>query len=138
MTTLPDPDGGAPDGTGPLTRNVLRYDQTIRRLVGAGGTVDWTSLAAFVAVDDFKRVGTFLEEQDWNEYTTMLSAWASAVESFDTTVRRISEVDSLVYYEIEERHRHGRDVNVINSMTVFAFDEDEKINRLHVYLQQDR
>jgi hypothetical protein len=138
VTTFPDPYGGTPDGTGPLTRSVLKYDQTIRRLVVAGGMVDWTPLAAFVAVDSFKRIGTFLEEQDWDGYTTMLSAWASAVESFDTTVRRISEVDSLVYYEIEERHRHGNDVNVINSMTVFGFDEDEKINRLDVYLQQAR
>ena len=37
----------------------------------------------------------------------MLTQWASATDSFETTVRRISEVDGLVYFEIEERHFRG-------------------------------
>ncbi len=93
-------------------------------------------LADFVALDDFERVGTFLEVQDWNQYTEMLNRWASATESFETTVRRISEFGALVYYEIEERHVRGDNVNVINSMTVFEFDAHDKIRRLNVYLQQ--
>ena len=110
-----------------------------KRLVAeAGDPADWTPLAEFVAVDDFERVGTFLEVQNWNQYTEMLTRWASATESFETTVRRISEFGSLVYYEIEERHFRGDNVNVINSMTVFEFDSHDKIRRLNVYLQQAR
>ena len=127
------------EGAGPLTRKVLEYDRTMKRLVaGAEGPADWAPLVEIVAVDDFERVGTFLEVQNWNQYTEMLTRWASATESFETTVRRISELGALVYYEIEERHFRGDSVNVVNSMTVFEFDAHDKIRRLNVYLQQAR
>jgi hypothetical protein len=127
------------ENAGPLTRKVLEYDRTLKRLVPAPkGRADWAPLARFVAVDEFERVGTFLEVQNWQEYTAMLTQWASATDSFETTVRRISELDGLVYYEIEERHFRGDTVNVVNSMTVFGFDEDGKIRQLDVYLQKAR
>lgn len=99
---------------------------------------DWAPLAEFVAVDEFERVGTFCEVQNWQDYTEMLTQWATAVDSFETTVRRISELRDRVYFEIEERHYRGGNVNVVNSMTVFEFDEDGKIRHLDVYLQQAR
>ncbi len=131
---------GAGAGTGAaLAARVLRYEQTLRGLVTASGAQpDWAPLADFVAVDDFRRVGTFLEEQDWQQYTEMLGQWASATDSFETTVRRISEVGRLVYFEIEERHHRSGRVDVVNSMTVFEFDEDGRILRLDVYLQRGR
>ncbi len=139
MNEIQRPTVNFAETAGPLTRRVLEYDQTIKRLLAVSeNPVDWTALAEFVAVDDFKRVGTFLEVQDWTQYTEMLTSWASATESFETTVRRISEFGALVYYEIEERHFRGDDINVINSMTVFEFDAHEKIRRLNVYLQQAR
>jgi hypothetical protein len=137
MTQPERPTADPVESVGPLTLRVLEYERAIKRLVA--GTTDqdnWTSLAEFVAVEDFERLGTFLEVQDWGQYTTMLTQWASATESFETTVRRISEVGDLVYYEIEERHFRGNKVNVINSMTVFEFDTQQKIRRLNVYLQQ--
>jgi hypothetical protein len=124
---------------GPLTRTILDYVQTMERLVPAAKTADdWAVLAEFVAVDDFERVGTFLEVQDWQQYTEMLTRWASAIERFETTVRRVSAVGDLVYFEVEERHFRGGEVNVVNSMTVFAFDTAGKIRHLDVYLQQAR
>ncbi len=89
-------------------------------------------------MEDFERIGTFLEVQNWSHYTEMLTRWASATESFETTVRRISEIGALINYEIEERHFRGDNVNVINSMTVFEFDAHDKIRSLNVYLQQAR
>lgn len=127
------------DGSGPLTRRVLDYEQTMRRLVPTvTGPADWAPLAEFVAVDGFERVGTFLEVQNWDQYTAMLSGWAAATDSFETTVRRINELAGVVYYEIEERHHRGDDVHVVNSMTVFEFDDDGRIRHLDVYLQQPR
>ena len=133
--------GGAAsrENGGPLTRTVLDYTEAMRRLVpDVASPADWAPLTAFVAVDDFERVGTFLELQDWQQYTEMLTGWASATDSFETTVRRISEVDDLVYFEIEERHFRGGKAHVVNSMTVFAFDHRGKIRHLDVYLQQAR
>jgi hypothetical protein len=123
----------------PLTRKVLEFERTMKRLVtDAGAPVDWAPLAEFVAVDEFERIGTFLEVQDWQQYTQMLSGWASATSRFETTVRRISELAGLVYFEIEERHFRGDRVNVVNSMSVFEFNDDGKISHLDVYLQQPR
>jgi hypothetical protein len=126
-------------GDGPLTRRVLDYTAAIQRLVpDIEAPGDWDPLAEFVAEDEFERVGTFLEVQNWHQYTAMLTQWASATESFETTVRRISELPGVVYFEIEERHFRGGKVHVVNSMTVFSFDEDGRICHLDVYLQQAR
>jgi hypothetical protein len=126
-------------GDGPLTRKVLDYTATIERLVPTvEAPADWDQLAELVAVDDFERVGTFHETQSWQQYTELLTGWASATDSFETSVRRISETDDLVFYEIEERHHRGGTVHVVYSMTVFAFDGDGRIRHLDVYLQQPR
>jgi limonene-1,2-epoxide hydrolase len=118
---------------------VLAYTETMEQLVPSiTGEADWAPLAAFVAVDDFQRVGTFLEVHDWSQYVAMLTQWASSIDRFETTVHRITESRALVFYEIEERHFHGDHVNVVNSMTVFEFDDAEKIHHLDVYLQQAR
>jgi hypothetical protein len=125
--------------TGPLTTKVLEYDQTVQRLVSTSkAPSDWAPLAEFVAVDEFERVGTFLEVQNWQQYTEMLTNWASATDSFESTVRRISESGGLVFFESEERHFRGGNINVLNSMTVFGFNEEGKIRHLDVYLQQAR
>ena len=102
------------------------------------GEADWAPLTEFVSVDEFERVGTFCEVQNWEQYTEMLTQWASATDSFETTVRRISESHGLVYFEVEERHFRGGDINVVNSMTLFAFNEEGKIRHLDVYLQRAR
>lgn len=124
---------------GPLTRTVLDYVRTMERLVPTvDAPEDWAPLTEFVAVDEFERVGTFLEVQSWSQYTEMLTQWASAIATFETTVQRISELPGLVYYAVEERHLVGENVNVVNSLTVFDFDDVGKIRHLDVYLQQPR
>ena len=124
---------------GPLTEKVQAYSATVRQIVPVvRDPDDWAPLAEFVAVDDFERIGTFLEVQDWGQYTEMLTGWASAIDSFDTTVRRITEVPGLVYYEVEERHHAGDRTTVVNSLTVFDFDDDGLIRHLDVFLQQAR
>lgn len=129
----------AAENRGPLARTVLEFVQTMAGLVPAvDRDADWAPLAEFVAVEAFERIGTFCEMQNWEQYTEMLTQWASATDSFETTVRRISEFRGLVYFEVEERHFRGGDVNVVNSMTVFEFNEDGKIRHLDVYLQRAR
>ncbi|MET0827718.1 MAG: hypothetical protein ABWZ89_14485 [Acidimicrobiales bacterium] len=124
---------------GPLTRTVLDFVRTMERLVPTvDAPEDWAPLTEFVAVDEFERVGTFLEVQSWSQYTEMLTQWASAIATFETTVQRISELPGLVYYAVEERHLVDENVNVVNSLTVFEFDDVGKIRHLDVYLQQAR
>ncbi|HEV7760590.1 MAG TPA: hypothetical protein VGO78_16415 [Acidimicrobiales bacterium] len=133
------PRGPGADDPGPLTRKVLEFERVMKALVPtAQGPDDWAPLAELVAVDEFERVGTFLEVQDWSQYMTMLTRWASATARFETTVRRIAELPGRVYYEIEERHFRGDDVTLVNSLTVFAFDDAGRIRHLDVFLQQPR
>lgn len=124
---------------GPLTRKVLDYEETLKSLLPTvEAPADWAPLAEMVATDEFERIGTFLEVQNWQQYTEMLTRWAAASAGFETSPRRIFELAGYVYYEIEERHVHRDGVTVVNSMTVFEFDEAGKIRHLDVYLQQAR
>jgi hypothetical protein len=124
---------------GHLTRRVLAYEHALKGLVPhVTGPKDWAPLVEFVAVDEFERVGAFLEVQTWEQYTEMLTLWASTIAKLETSVKRISELPGVVYFEIEERHFRGDTVSVGNSLTVFEFDDDSKIRRLRVYLQQPR
>jgi hypothetical protein len=123
--------------TGPLTRKVMQHQDIVRQLVPTVKTPDdWAPLASLIAVDDFERVGTFLEVQNWQQYAEMLTGWANSVDSFETSVRRVTEVSQLVYFEIEERHFFGGNAHVVNSMSVFEFDDAAKISHVNVYLQQ--
>ena len=58
----------------------------------------------------------------------MLIGWGQTVDSFDTTVKRVSEVPDLVYFEVEERHYYGDSAHVVNSLRVFEFGADGKIS----------
>ncbi|MBL7625813.1 hypothetical protein I7412_01180, partial [Frankia sp. CN6] len=124
-------EAGVTSGTG-LAAKVVAYDATVRRVVAAakdpGFTLaGWDPLAEFVAVDEFERVGTWLEVSNWQEYTEFLTKWASS-SVFDTTLLRISELPGLVYYEVEERHRRqDGTLDVVRSLSVFVFNEDGKI-----------
>jgi hypothetical protein len=140
MIETDKPGAGAGPGAGDpgsLTRRVLEYSAAIERLVPEVKTpADWAGLGEFIAVDDFERTGTFLEVQDFGQYAEMLTGWASATDTFETSVRQITEVPGLVYYEIEERHFAGGGVHTVNTLTVFQFNDDAKISRIRVYLQQ--
>lgn len=124
---------------GPLSRKVMQYQDVMKQLVTTARTLqDWAPLAEFASVDHFEQIGTFLEVHDWQQYTEMLSQWARSIDTFETTVKRISELPELVYFEIEERHFTNQRAHVVNSMTVFEFDPDAKIRHLTVDLQQPR
>jgi hypothetical protein len=122
---------------GPLTQLVLDYTQLLGTLASGDRPSGWVPLEPFVHRDTFERVGTFLEQQTWEQYTDMLTQWASTIDRFVSTLRRVAEIGDTVYYEIEERHHRGERVNVVNSLTVFRF-RDARIDRLDVFLQQAR
>ena len=127
----------APNGQ--LSAQVMEFDRIISRLVRAAkepgfSQADWAPLADLVAVDDFERVGIWREVMNWQEYTDFLTKWATS-KGFGTTLRRITEVPPLVFFEVEERHVKDDTVTVVNSMSVFEFNQAGKIRHLDVYLQ---
>ncbi len=121
------------------SRTVLEYALTTKRLVDAakepGFTVEsWAPLAELVAVDEFERVGNFKEVMNWSEYVDFLTNWARNSE-WEGSFKRVSEVDGVVFLELEERSRIGDFESVVNSMSVYDFTEADKIRHIDVYLQ---
>lgn len=121
---------------GPLARIVAQYSDLIERNATAQGSTatDWDALREFVAVEDFKRVGAYQEVMNWNEYVGFMTEWAGTTR-FESTVKRISEIGRVVFYEIEERHYKGDDFIRKNVIAVFAFDDSNKIRHLDIYEQ---
>lgn len=120
-------------------RTVVQYAVTTKQLVDAAkepgfGTGGWAPLAALVAVDEFERVGNFKEVMNWKEYTDFMTNWASASE-WDGWFKRVSEVDGVVFLELEEHTRMGDFESVVNSISVYEFTADDKIRHIDLYLQ---
>jgi hypothetical protein len=135
--------GNGVDLYGPLSRRVLDFEATVTRLVREAGEpgfdpAAWSALAAFVATDEFERIGTWMEVMTWDDYLGFMTRWAAGSLGFETVLRRIRELPDLVYLELEERHTRPDAVAVVNSLSVFAFDATGRIRHLDVYLQQPR
>jgi hypothetical protein len=133
---------GQPDpaNVGPLSARVLRYTDLIEQTVkaakqpgfDAGG---WAVLGEVVAIDTFQRVGNFLEVMDWAGYVDMLTQWGTTTD-FWSRFRRISEAGNVVFLELEEHNTPaGGAETVVNSLSVYEFDDAGKIRHLDIYLQ---
>lgn len=121
---------------GPLTQIVDAYCRTHGALTEAGvsSPSDWEPLGEFIAVDEFKRVGAYLEEFDWKEYCQFLTDWAGGTR-FEMTVFRITEAGRVVIQEIEERHYRGDEFIRKNVVAIYAFNAQNKIAHLDIYEQ---
>ena len=121
-------------------RRVLEYGLTVKQVVDAAGdgcSADaWAPLAALVDPAVFERVGAFKEVQDWPAYVEFLTAWAPTAE-WAGRFKRVTDHDGLVFLELEEWTRMGEVESVVNSLSVYAFDADDRIVHLDVYLQLD-
>jgi hypothetical protein len=122
-----------------LSRTVLEYSLTMKRLVDAAkkpGFSDdsWAPLTKFVATEEFQRVGNFLEVMTWRDYVAFLTKWATGSE-WDCSFKRISESAGVVFLELEERSRVGKHANVVNSCSIYEFNDAGKLRHLDIYLQ---
>jgi hypothetical protein len=122
-----------------LARTVLDYSLIMKRMVDEakrpGFSVDsWGPLATMVDVDNFERVGNFLEVMNWHEYITFLTAWAKTSE-WECSFKRVTEHQGIIFLELEERSRVGTVTSVVNSATVYEFNDAGKLRHLDIYLQ---
>lgn len=121
------------------SRRVIEYALTTKVLVdnakGSNSSAqDWDPLRELVAPDEFVRVGNFKETMDWDEYVAFLTNWASAAQ-WDCAFRRITETNGLVFLELEEFSAVGDYRSAVNSLSVYEFNDADKIRRIDVYLQ---
>lgn len=123
------------------SRAVLEYSQITKRLVDAAKdpeftVADWAPLAELIDVDNFVRVGPFKEVMDWASYADFLTNWAKSSE-WDCTFQRLTETPDVVFLELEERSRIGDFSSVVNTVSVYEFNADNKVRRIAVYLQME-
>ena len=122
---------------GPLTKIVNDFCAAQGQVLAAGvsSPSDWEPMAKYLAVDEFKRVGAYLEELDYPEYCRFLTNWAGGGTKFEMTVFYITEVGNAVFQEIEERHYRGDEFIRKNVIAVYRFTEDNRIRHLDIYEQ---
>jgi hypothetical protein len=125
------------DELGPLTKIVNDFCSKQSEVMAAGvkSPLDWEPVAEFVEVDEFKRVGAYLEEFNWPEYRKFLTGWVGGGTRFEMTVFHITEIGNAVFQEIEERHYRGDTFIRKNVMAVYRFSDRNKIMHLDIYEQ---
>lgn len=123
------------------SRIVLDYSLLVKKIVDSAqepgfSTQSWAPLAALVDTASFQRVGNFKEVMSWGEYVDFLTQWAPAAQ-WECSFKRITERGNLVFLELEERSVMGEFSNVVNSLSVYEFNSDDKLKYIDVYLQME-
>jgi hypothetical protein len=73
----------------------------------------------------------------WDVYRGLLMMWATTTD-FWSEFHRISEVGNLVILELTEHNTpRGGAESVVNSCTLYEFDEAGKLVHLDIYLQHE-
>lgn len=123
------------------SRIILDYSLLVKQIVDSAGepgfsTASWAPLAALVDTASFQRVGNFKEVLSWDEYIGFLTQWAPTAQ-WECSFKRITEQGDLVFLELEERSVMGEFRSVVNSLSVYEFDEADKIKHIDIYLQME-
>jgi hypothetical protein len=128
--------------TGTYARKVMQYGEIIERTVRAakepGFTeAGWGELAGLLDVETFERVGNDKVAMGWEVYRQLLTMWATTTD-FWSEFHRISEVGKLVILELTEHNTpRGGAESVVNSCTLYEFDDAGRLVHLDIYLQHD-
>jgi len=125
-----------------LSRKVLQYSENFLRIVnkiknpGLRET-DWAALEELVDVKSFQRQGVFLtntaEVSNWQQYKQLITEYGGAT-AWEGTLRRITEVPNLVFLELEERNTRDGVTDIANTVTIYEFNRDSRLCKLHVYV----
>lgn len=126
--------------TGKYALKVLEYTDAIKRLVDRAkepGGPDWGEVAALLDTGTFRRVGNDKVDMGWDVYRDLLGQWATTTD-FWAEFHRVSEAGNRVFLELTEHNTpRGGAESVVNSCTVYQFDEAGKLAHLDIYLQHD-
>jgi hypothetical protein len=123
-----------------LSRAALEYGRVTKEIVAGpakepGFSVDsWAPLADLIEVDVFERVGNFKEVMNWTDYVNFLTSWAGNAD-WDCAFKRVTESGNTVFLELEERSTVGDFKSVVNSVSVYEFNNAGKVTHIDVYLQ---
>ncbi len=124
-----------------LSRRALEYGMCQMRIADrakdpdSGYTEDeWDELDEFVAVGEFERIGNFKEVMNLDDMKRFLKSWC-LTSDWEGSFKRVHEHDDVVLLELEERNTYEGETTVVNSVSVYEFNEEGKLRHLDVYLQ---
>jgi len=95
---------------------------------------DFDAIAAMVA-PDFKRTGIYKDEADWPLCLEKYLQFAGT-SLWTGKLRYIHTVGNVVFQELEETITRSSGENVIYTMSVYEFDDTDRVRSLRVYMQQ--
>jgi hypothetical protein len=125
-----------------LSRKVLQYSENFLRIINRIKKPDfreseWAPLEELVDVANYQRAGVFLTDKEevsnWQQYKRMITEYGGTT-SWEGTLRRITEVPGLVYLELEERNTRDGVTDISHTVTIYEFNKDDRLNKLHVYV----
>ncbi len=128
------------DYTG-LSRKVLDYNVVTKEMnelckQSAFSDEAWDEhFSQFFDTENFQRIGHLKEVMDYPTYLRFQTQWAP-ISSWECSFKRITELDNVVVLELEERATFSGMTNVVNTVSIYEFNDTGKVYRLDVYLQQ--
>lgn len=96
---------------------------------------DFDPIAELVAADKFYRIGIYKDEADWPLCLEKYVQFAGT-SLWSGKLRHINTVGNVVFQELEETITRPQGENVIYTMSVYEFDDNDKVTALRVYMQQ--
>ena len=122
---------------GPLRQVVLDFNACQAKILAAGvkSPADWEPMGEFIDIANFRRVGAYLEELNFETYCEFLAGWAAGGTQFEFTEFHVTEIGNTLFQEIEERHTRGDHFIRKNVIAVYRFTPENKIVHLDIYEQ---
>ncbi len=122
-----------------LSRRALEYGMCQMRIADRAKGPDysedeWDALDEYVDKDAFERVGNFKEVMTYEDVKRFLKQWC-LTSHWEGSFKRVHEHDNVVLLELEERNTYEGETTVVNSVSVYEFNDAGKLRHLDVYLQ---
>jgi len=122
-------------------RRVLEYSQLMAAKVLEAkkpgfSQESWTPLEALVDKEKFERVGNFKEIMDYTSYIAFLTQWATTSD-WECSFKGIWEQGDRIFLELEERSSTGGYSSAVNSLSVYVFNNKDKIEHVDIFLQME-
>ncbi len=92
----------------------------------------WNQLKPLVATDRFLLAGRGKQQLDWPQAVAAMDKWAR-IAPFKSTLRRLEEIGTLVFMELDECCMNENLEFKLRTMTVFEFDGSGKLWRLDAF-----
>lgn len=96
---------------------------------------DFEPIAELVEQDSFSRIGIYKDVADWPLCLEKYLQFAGT-SLWSGKLRYINTVGNLVFQELEETISRPQGENVIYTMSVYEFNNNDKVTALRVYMQQ--